>query len=143
LFGPEDFGLPNTALDHCHAIITIPTAIGDASLNLAQAALVVAYELFLATSSSGPVQPEPPPAGTLSRAALDGDLAPAAELDALFEACRRTLVELYEPHIPGRTKVTIARMRALLLRAAPRSDEARLLTTMFEHIVRKISRSTH
>src|SRR5262249_8562186 len=51
LFGPENFGLSNAALDHCHAIVRIPTVPDDASLNLAQAALVVAYELFLAADA--------------------------------------------------------------------------------------------
>src|SRR4051812_6346903 len=49
LFGREDSGLPNEALDNCHALLTIPTGAANPSLNLAQAALVVAYEVFLAT----------------------------------------------------------------------------------------------
>ena len=47
LFGPEDRGLTNEDLRFCHVLATIPTA-GFASFNLAQAVLLVAYELWLA-----------------------------------------------------------------------------------------------
>ena len=46
-FGPEDFGLSNEDLDHCQGYIQIPTA-DYASLNLAQAVQIVAYEWFVA-----------------------------------------------------------------------------------------------
>jgi len=48
LFGPEDRGLSNEHLRYCHTIATIPTAF-FASLNLAQAVLVMAYEIYLAS----------------------------------------------------------------------------------------------
>jgi tRNA/rRNA methyltransferase len=48
LFGPEDRGLTNRELKYCHTLVTIPTA-GFTSLNLAQAVMVVAYEIFLAS----------------------------------------------------------------------------------------------
>jgi tRNA/rRNA methyltransferase len=48
LFGPEDRGLSNEHLRPCHTIATIPTA-QFASLNLAQAVMIVCYDLFLAS----------------------------------------------------------------------------------------------
>jgi tRNA/rRNA methyltransferase len=45
LFGPEDRGLTNEDLRFCHSTATIPTA-DFSSLNLAQAVMVVCYELF-------------------------------------------------------------------------------------------------
>jgi len=48
LFGPEDRGLTNRDLRYCDALVTIPTA-EFASLNLAQAVMVLAYEIFLAS----------------------------------------------------------------------------------------------
>jgi len=45
LFGPEDRGLTNEDLRFCHLVATIPTA-DFSSLNLAQAVMVVCYELF-------------------------------------------------------------------------------------------------
>jgi tRNA/rRNA methyltransferase len=48
VFGPEDRGLANRELKLCHRLITIPTSPDYASLNLAQAVLIVAYEIMLA-----------------------------------------------------------------------------------------------
>jgi tRNA/rRNA methyltransferase len=45
IFGPEDRGLTNADLRLCHALVNIPTA-AFSSLNLAQAVMVVCYELF-------------------------------------------------------------------------------------------------
>jgi len=47
VFGPEDRGLTNAELRYCQEIVNIPTA-GFASLNLAQAVLVVCYEILQA-----------------------------------------------------------------------------------------------
>jgi tRNA/rRNA methyltransferase len=47
LFGPEDRGLSNEDLRNCHTIATIPTA-AFSSLNLAQAVMILCYEIFLA-----------------------------------------------------------------------------------------------
>jgi len=46
VFGPEKSGLSNTDLDHCDALLTIPTNPDFSSLNLAPAVQVGAYELF-------------------------------------------------------------------------------------------------
>src|SRR5437879_8229158 len=48
LFGREDRGLSNEALDRCHRVVTIPTAPEYASLNLGHAVIVMLYELALA-----------------------------------------------------------------------------------------------
>ncbi|KPJ78315.1 MAG: rRNA methyltransferase [Deltaproteobacteria bacterium SG8_13] len=47
VFGPEDRGLTNEDLRLCHWLVNIPTA-DFASLNLAQAVMIVCYELFRA-----------------------------------------------------------------------------------------------
>ncbi len=49
LFGPEDRGLTNRELDPCHALISIPTHPVLSSLNLAQAVILLSYELYLAS----------------------------------------------------------------------------------------------
>jgi tRNA/rRNA methyltransferase len=47
VFGPEDKGLSNQDLRYCHELLTIPSA-EFSSLNLAQAVMIVCYELFSA-----------------------------------------------------------------------------------------------
>ena len=49
LFGPEDRGLSNEDLYHCHTLTSIPTA-AFSSLNLAHAVLILSYEIFLAST---------------------------------------------------------------------------------------------
>ncbi|MGE3537725.1 MAG: RNA methyltransferase [Candidatus Tectimicrobiota bacterium] len=46
LFGPEDAGLTTEELDLCNDLVVIPTVATATSLNLAQAVLVLAYELM-------------------------------------------------------------------------------------------------
>jgi len=53
LFGPEDRGLKNEQLRYCHSIATIPTA-QFSSLNLAQAVMIVCYEIFQASKDKAP-----------------------------------------------------------------------------------------
>ena len=45
VFGREDRGLENPELDLCNLLLTIPTSPEHTSLNLAQAVLLVCYEL--------------------------------------------------------------------------------------------------
>lgn len=47
LFGAEDYGLPNDIIKHCQMLISIPTSKKQNSLNLAQAVLLIGYELRL------------------------------------------------------------------------------------------------
>lgn len=136
LFGPEDFGLSNQALDRCHAIVTVPAAPDDSSLNLAQAAAIVAYEIFIALGSDAPE------ARAWAAPALQAleNMAPSSDVDALFDSVARLLAALHNPPIEGRTKSALSRLRAFFLRAAPRADETRLLATIFEHAARELDR---
>jgi tRNA/rRNA methyltransferase len=49
LFGPEDTGLSNDELRYCHAVATIPTARELKSINLSHAAIIICYEIFVAS----------------------------------------------------------------------------------------------
>ncbi|MDR1112079.1 MAG: RNA methyltransferase [Deltaproteobacteria bacterium] len=59
LFGPERMGLSTDDLRLCQKVVRIPTSASAASsLNLAQAVLILGYELLLAAGG----EPPPPPA---------------------------------------------------------------------------------
>lgn len=82
VFGSENTGLSREELDLCHPIVSIPTAVDHPTLNLAQAVVILAYELFAARSeilapSPAPATSEPP--------------APAAEVAGLMEQVGATL----------------------------------------------------
>jgi tRNA/rRNA methyltransferase len=51
VFGREDSGLSNDELARCHELITIPAHPTFGSLNLAQAVLLVCYELYVGAST--------------------------------------------------------------------------------------------
>ena len=53
VFGPEHHGLSNDELRLCHRVASIPASPQYASLNLAQAVLLFAYEVFLAGGQAG------------------------------------------------------------------------------------------
>ncbi len=64
VFGPEDNGLSNAELELCTNLIQIPSADQYRSLNLAQAVMVCAYELFLAGGRFKPVPEKSPEAAS-------------------------------------------------------------------------------
>jgi tRNA/rRNA methyltransferase len=79
LFGPEDRGLTNEDLRLCHALVNIPTA-DFSSLNLAQAVMIVCYELFRYTTKK--------PQDFAPR------LANRHELDAMYAQLKEILVRI-------------------------------------------------
>lgn len=72
LFGPEDKGLSNDHLRICRTIATIPTA-EFSSINLAQAVMIICYELFLAVKEK-PTKPLPRLANTFELEGMYGHL---------------------------------------------------------------------
>ena len=79
LFGPEDRGLTNTQLRYCHAVVTIPTS-GFSSLNLAQAVMILCYELMMAGDK--------PTDHFIPR------LATRRELDGMYEHLKETFIKI-------------------------------------------------
>jgi TrmH family RNA methyltransferase len=60
VFGPEASGLTNEELALCSVLVRIPAAPEQPTLNLAQAVLILTYELFLARGAPGARGPRPP-----------------------------------------------------------------------------------
>ena len=117
VFGPEDNGLSNAELDRCHRRLAIPTDPAYPSLNLAQAVLLVAYELRQASGQPATPARQPP------------QPASAAQLEELFGTLERALwgVEFFKSH----TATGIMRtLRGLIHRADPSAREAALLKAM-------------
>ena len=56
MFGPERAGLENDDIALCHAVVTIPTDPHHSSLNIAQSAVVLAYEWFCASGQGTPLE---------------------------------------------------------------------------------------
>lgn len=81
VFGPEDNGLSNDDLSLCTQIIQIPSSDTYPSLNLAQAVLVVAYELFVASGVF-----EPPAERTVE--------VPSVRRERMFTLWRQLLLDI-------------------------------------------------
>jgi TrmH family RNA methyltransferase len=62
VFGPEDNGLNNPELELCTNLIQIPSSDQYRSLNLSQAVMLCAYELFVASGSFEPLREKSPEA---------------------------------------------------------------------------------
>lgn len=80
VFGREDSGLSAAELDLCQWIVTIPASESFPSLNIAQAVLLISYELFLKSHEA---------TQTVEDAALT--LAGPAELERFYAHLRETL----------------------------------------------------
>ena len=129
LFGREDHGLPNEALDQAHLVVTIPTT-EHASLNLAQAVLIALYELHLtaadATRELGPPKHSAPP-------------ATKDQFERLFADSHTALAAL--DFFRTRNAEHVMRtVRSIAYRADPDSREITLFRSMALEILRTIKR---
>jgi TrmH family RNA methyltransferase len=92
LFGREDHGLPNHALDRCDTVVTIPTDPEYSSLNLGQAVLLMCWEVVRSRRALQGVavqlDPEDRSANTEFEPVTRG------QLERLFERIDETLREV-------------------------------------------------
>jgi TrmH family RNA methyltransferase len=130
LFGREDRGLDNAALDRAHLVVTIPTT-AHASMNLAQAVLVAAYELHVAAADATRVLA--PPRKNAPPATSD-------QFERLFAEADQALdrMEFYKTRYP---EYILRTMRSLVFRSAPDSREIELLRAMAYEVMRSLERA--
>lgn len=130
LFGREDAGLPNEALDQAHLVITIPTT-DHSSLNLAQAAMLALYELHLAandaTRSLRPPRKDAPPSRQ-------------DEYELFFKDAERALrsIEFFKTRFPEHI---MRSLRSLTYRADPDGREISFMRAVAIEVVRYLERT--
>ena len=126
LFGREDKGLPNDALDRCHRVVTIPTNPAYSSLNLAHAVVLMLYELALARGDEN--RPFKAPR-------REGPPATVADLERLFadaEAALRVIEFFKTREVEG----VMRTVREVIHRTPLDQREARLLRAMAIEVVK-------
>ncbi|MEK6711510.1 MAG: RNA methyltransferase [Nitrospinota bacterium] len=119
VFGPEDKGLRTEEMDLCQERLYIPALPGADSLNLAQAALLVFWELYrakLRLVEAPGAEPAPPE---------ENDIPSREEVEGLVDHLLATLGEIgflhYEPAQIART------FRRMIDRGRPSRREVRML----------------
>jgi len=119
LFGSERAGLTNEELRYAHALLRIPANPDYASLNLAMAVQVVAYEVLCAR-----LEREQRVAPAAQRSAA---LAGPEEMDRLYEHLTAVLQEIgFRDRTQSGTHL-MSRLRRLLQRAEPDTNEVNIL----------------
>jgi len=126
LYGREDKGLPNEALDLCHRVVTIPTNAAYPSLNLAHAVVLTLYELALARGDD---------ARPFKAPRREGGPATVDDLERLFadaEAALRVIEFFKTRQVEG----VMRTLREVIHRTPLDQREAKLLRAMAIEVVK-------
>ena len=123
LFGPERSGLETDEVALANAIVTVPINPQFASLNLAQAVILLAYEW----SKRGELSQ--PPAKDLEPA------APHGEVDGLIEQLDEELLAKGYFHPPSRTQATRNTLRTIFTKAGWSSREVKAVRGIIRALV--------
>ena len=119
IFGPEDHGLSNKDLEHCQLLVDIPSHPDYRSLNVAQAAVVCLYELYVATLTT-------PADDAIQR-------AEAESIERLFDIMRHALLKIGFLDSENPEHMLLA-FRRIFGRAGLEDKDVRILTGMFRQI---------
>jgi tRNA/rRNA methyltransferase len=125
VFGQERRGMSDADLDLCQAVCAIPTSPAYDSMNLAQAAAVITWEVGRAAGATLGVGPEP------------AEPARHETLEALWDRVRALLGQTGYLN-PQNPEHILAELRRLLARAEPTQREAELCVAAVRALERKI-----
>jgi tRNA (cytidine32/uridine32-2'-O)-methyltransferase len=128
VFGPEVGGLTNEELARASAVVIVPCALVQPTLNLAQAVLLLAYELHMA-SGQAPALPD------FREAPASG-----AEVDGLFSHLTQVLSEVGFDRDTSFAGV-IRDLRAMTSRAALSAREVAILRGICRRVERRLERA--
>lgn len=138
LFGAEKAGLDNDQVALADAVVTVPVDPAFASLNLAQAVLVMGYEWMRHSGADALGR-----ATHFERPAREGlkmpDTRPATrgEVIALFEHLESELDDSGFLRPPEKRPVMVRNLRNMLLRAALTEQEVRTLRGVVSSLVKR------
>ncbi len=129
LFGQERSGLANPEVERCHYLVRIPTHPDYSSLNLASAAQIMAYEVFLAGHAPPASEPQGVP-----------NYADQESMYRFYTHLEEVLLELDFPI--ARPPVVLMRKLIRLFNKARLSDEELqilrgILTAVQQHVAKK------
>jgi tRNA/rRNA methyltransferase len=133
IFGNERFGLPNEIVEKCNVLINIPANPDYSSLNLAQAAQVLAYECRLAALAET--------APLITGIGFQGEAASVAQIDGMYAHLEQALVALGFLNADNPKKL-MPRLKRLLSRTQLETEEVNILRGIAKQILQKTAAET-
>jgi tRNA/rRNA methyltransferase len=131
LFGRERFGLRNEEVALADAIVMAPVNPGFASLNIAQAVLLLGYEWFKRGAKSiGQETPQTPAYAGPHTPTAGSRLATKEELEGFFEHLKAELLQCGFLRPPEKVPSMMRNIRNMFLRANLTEQEVRTLRGM-------------
>jgi tRNA/rRNA methyltransferase len=123
LFGPERSGLETEEVALANAIVTVPINPEFASLNLAQAVILLAYEWSQRSALAVPPEKELEPP------------APHGELEGMIRQLEESLEEKGYFHPPSRTQATKNTLRTIFTKTGWSSREVKAVRGVIRALV--------
>lgn len=127
VFGRESRGLTNEELRSCHLLSTIPTAVRQPAVNLAQAVMIYCYEMYRQLLNGQPLE------------VFSWDLAENSEIEYMYghlEAC----LEAIQFHPRVDLKDFIDRFRRVLGRVRLERRDLKLFHKLFAEVERALKK---
>jgi tRNA/rRNA methyltransferase len=134
IFGNERFGLPNQIVEQCNVLINIPANPGYSSLNLAQAAQVLAYECRMAAEPD--VAPGASDRGPIG---FHGDSASLAQVEGMYAHLEEALVAIDFLDADNPKKL-MPRLKRLFSRTQLETEEVNILRGIARQIIKLAKR---
>jgi tRNA/rRNA methyltransferase len=128
ILGNERFGLPNQIVEQCNVLINIPANPVYCSLNLSQAAQVLAYECRIAALGEelGPASP----------VGFQGVAASVTEIDGMYAHLQQALVAIDFLDADNPKKL-MPRLKRLFARTQLETEEVNILRGIARQILKK------
>ena len=125
LLGNERVGLPNEIVQQCNVLINIPSNPDYSSLNLSQAAQVLAYECRLAATGDTVVE---------CGVGFHGDAASLAQIDGMYAHLEEALVAIGFLNANNPKKL-MPRLKRLFSRTGLETEEVNILRGIARAII--------
>ena len=125
IFGNERFGLPNQIVEKCNVLINIPANPEYSSLNLSQAAQVLAYECRVAALGDLPGATD---------IGFHGGAASLAQIEGMYEHLERALIAI-DFLDAGQPKKLMPRLKRLFSRTGLETEEVNILRGIARQIL--------
>ncbi|MFS2020556.1 RNA methyltransferase [Massilia sp. GER05] len=132
ILGNERFGLPNQIVEQCNVLINIPANPEYSSLNLSQAAQVLAYECRLAAQGENRTQ---------EGIGFHGEAASVAQIEGMYAHLEEALVAIGFLNASNPKKL-MPRLKRLFARTQLETEEVNILRGIARQMMKSTGRDS-